>query len=54
MSEEKDKGDRRIEEFKIELKKMIEKVKKDTEELAQAIFYLRFLCTSGKIHRVIE
>jgi len=36
MSEEKDKGDRRKEEFKIELKKMIEKVKKDTEELAQA------------------
>ena len=33
MGEEKDKGDRRKEEFKLELKKMIEAVKRDTEQL---------------------
>ncbi len=37
MSEEKDKGDRRKEEFKLELKKMIETMKHETEQLGKDV-----------------
>ena len=54
ISNEKDKGERRKEEFKIELKKRIEKVKLDTEELAVNVNDQYLLIISSDIAVVLS